>query len=119
MPDVRNAGGLDALKVLGTPADVWRETKARMFAAWVRMKAAMKTEVRQTVTVKRGGVIEIHVPGLAEGETAEVIVRPGASVDRVREARELFDATQALPGARTVTEEEIAAEIRAWRTSRR
>lgn len=77
----------------------------------------MKTEVRQTVTVKRGGVIEIRVPGLAEGDTAEVIVRVDASVDRVREARELFEASQALPGARTVIEEEIAAEIRAWRTS--
>jgi hypothetical protein len=83
------------------------------------MKAEMKTEVRQTVTVKRDGVIEILVPGLAEGETAAVIVRSGAPVTRVREARELFEATQALAPARTITEEEIAAEIQAWRTSRR
>ena len=33
IPDVRNAGGLDALKVLGKPADILRETKGRMFAA--------------------------------------------------------------------------------------
>jgi len=33
IPDVRNAGGLDALKVLGKPSDILRETKGRMFAA--------------------------------------------------------------------------------------
>ena len=33
IPDVRKAGGLDALKVLGKPADILRETKGRMFAA--------------------------------------------------------------------------------------
>ncbi len=33
IPDVRNAGGLDALKILGKPADILRETKGRMFAA--------------------------------------------------------------------------------------
>jgi type I restriction enzyme R subunit len=32
-PEVRRAGGLDALKTLGKPADVLRETKERMFAA--------------------------------------------------------------------------------------
>ncbi|MBW4549171.1 MAG: DEAD/DEAH box helicase family protein [Symplocastrum torsivum CPER-KK1] len=32
-PEVRKAGGLDALKVLGKPADVLRETKVRLFAA--------------------------------------------------------------------------------------
>jgi type I restriction enzyme R subunit len=33
IPEVRNAGGLDALKVLGKPSDILRETKGRMFAA--------------------------------------------------------------------------------------
>lgn len=33
VPDVRRAGGVKALKALGQPADVLRETKARMFAA--------------------------------------------------------------------------------------
>nr|MBF6592128.1 restriction endonuclease subunit R [Ktedonobacterales bacterium] len=32
-PEVRRAGGLDALKALGQPAEVLRETKERMFAA--------------------------------------------------------------------------------------
>lgn len=79
----------------------------------------MKTEVRRTVTVKRGGVIELRVPELVEGETAEVIVRTGAAVDRVSEARELFAVTQTLPAAGAINEEEIAAEIRGWRAARR
>ncbi len=33
LPEVRRAGGLDALKGLGEPAAILRETKARMFAA--------------------------------------------------------------------------------------
>jgi type I restriction enzyme R subunit len=32
-PEVVRSGGLDALKALGRPADVLRETKMRMFAA--------------------------------------------------------------------------------------
>jgi type I restriction enzyme R subunit len=32
-PEVKRAGGLSALKALGKPAEVLRETKARMFAA--------------------------------------------------------------------------------------
>ena len=32
-PEVVRAGGLTALKTLGRPADILRETKARMFAA--------------------------------------------------------------------------------------
>ncbi|MFZ0959617.1 MAG: hypothetical protein WAO35_01835 [Terriglobia bacterium] len=33
MSDVRGAGGLAALRVIGNPADVLRETKERIFAA--------------------------------------------------------------------------------------
>ena len=33
MSDVRGAGGLAALRVIGKPADVLRETKERIFAA--------------------------------------------------------------------------------------
>jgi type I restriction enzyme, R subunit len=33
LPEVVRAGGLAALKGLGKPADVLRETKARLFAA--------------------------------------------------------------------------------------
>jgi len=79
----------------------------------------MKTELRRSVTIKPGGLIELRDPELPEGETAEVVVRVGSAADRVREARELFAATQTVPTAQTITEDEIAAEIRAWRSSRR
>ena len=79
----------------------------------------MKRELRRTVTIKPGGLIELRDPELPAGEIAEVVVRVGSAADRVREARELFAATQALPVAATITEDEIAAEIRAWRRSRR
>ena len=77
------------------------------------------TERRQRVVIQAGGLIELRVPDLPVGETAEVIVRIGAATERVREARDLFASTQALPAARVITEDEIAAEVRSWRTSRR
>ena len=79
----------------------------------------MKRELRRTVTIKPGGLIEVRDPELPAGEIAEVVVRVGSAADRVREARELFAAAQALPVAATITEDEIAADIRAWRRSRR
>ena len=79
----------------------------------------MKTELRRSVTIKPGGLIELRDPELPEGETAEVVVRVGSPAARVREARELLAATQGMPAARTITEEEIAAEIRSWRQMRR
>ena len=83
-----------------------------------RMDGSMKTELRRTVTIKPGGVIELRDPDLPEGQTAEVIVRVGSPADRVREVRELFAATHTLPVAKTITEDEIATEIRAWRAAR-
>ena len=77
------------------------------------------TERRQRVVIQAGGLIELRVPDLPVGETAEVIVRIGAAAERVREARDLFAATQALPAARAITEDEIAAEVRSQRASRR
>jgi len=79
----------------------------------------VKTELRRTVTIKPGGLIELRDPELPEGETAEVVVRVGSPAERVREARELFAVTQGAPAARAITEDEIAAEIRSWRQSRR
>jgi hypothetical protein len=33
MPDVLRAGGLEAIKILGEPADILHQTKERLFAA--------------------------------------------------------------------------------------
>jgi hypothetical protein len=54
------------------------------------------------------------------GQRVEVVViaedEPPAR--RVQELRELFQATQALPQAQAISEEEIAAEIAAYRAGR-
>jgi hypothetical protein len=39
----------------------------------------MMHEIRETVTVRAGGRIEIYAPQLAEGSCAEVIVIPNAA----------------------------------------
>lgn len=85
----------------------------------------MTNAIRQTVRVKDGGVIEVRAPELVPGTLAEVIVllegRP-AQIDRteiVHKLDALLKKTQALPEAKAITEEEIAAEIAAYRASRR
>lgn len=85
----------------------------------------MTSALRKKVRVKPGGLIEISAPELAPGTLAEVIVlvegpeAEGAREARLRELSALFEATQALPEAKRMTEEEIAAEIAAYRASRR
>ena len=85
----------------------------------------MTTALRKKVRVKPGRLIEISTPELAPGTLAEVIVLvEGPEAERAREGRlrqlsALFEATQALPEATRLTEEEIAAEIAAYRASRR
>lgn len=78
---------------------------------------------KQIVRVKPGGVIEVRAPEFVPGTVAEVIVltegegAPGG-VDRAQNLAELLKQTQALSQARTVSEEEIAAEIAAYRAAR-
>ena len=83
----------------------------------------MTRAVRQIVRVKPGGVIEICSPDLAPGTVAEVIVLtesagPQGGKDREQELATLLKETQALPQARVVRDEEIAAEIAAYRARR-
>ena len=81
--------------------------------------------MRQRVTVQPGGLIEIRSPELIAGSEAEVIVLVDGVVSEraVRRDVDALDAllkrTQALPAARVITEEEIAAEMAACRASRR
>jgi hypothetical protein len=81
----------------------------------------MTNAIRQTVRVKPGGLIEIRSPELTPGTLAEVIVlidpseKESARAVRVRELAALFKATQSLPQAQAISEEEIAAEIAAYR----
>jgi len=83
----------------------------------------MTRAVRQIVRVKPGGVIEVRSPDLAPGTVAEVIVLtestgPPAGKDPEQELAALLKETQALPQARSVSDEEIAAEIAAYRAGR-
>jgi hypothetical protein len=83
----------------------------------------MTQAVRQIVRVKPGGVIEIRSPDLAPGTVAEVIVLTEstglpAGKDREQELAALLKETRALPQARAISDEEIAAEIAAYRAGR-
>ena len=84
----------------------------------------MTNALRQKVKVLPGGVIEIRSPELTPGVIAEVIVLMetpewGSTREaRVRELAELFKTTQALPETQAISEDEIAAEIAAYRASR-
>lgn len=81
----------------------------------------MGRALRKVVRVKPGGVIEISDSELVAGTVAEVIVLTDTGTDRIRDRQELanlFKETQALPRARAVTEDEIAAEIANYRSGR-
>jgi hypothetical protein len=82
----------------------------------------MITAFRKKVTVRADGRIEIKSTNLKPGTKAEVIVLVTATdtdrQKRVRRLKALFKATQALPQAKTITEEEIAAEIAAYRAGK-
>lgn len=80
----------------------------------------MTIAVKQMVRIQPGGLIQVRAPELQAGEMAEVIVlveKDPAEAEvraaRVRELVTLFKETQAEAPA--ITEEEIAAEIAAYR----
>ncbi len=86
----------------------------------------MLTAYRKKVTVRPDGSIEILDSLLKPGTEAEVILlvesEPDSTVSiqaRVDEWKALFRETQALPQAQTITEEEIAAEIAAYRAEKK
>ena len=82
----------------------------------------MITALRKKVTIRADGRIEIKSANLKPGTKAEVIVLIEDSdterKERVRRLKALFKTTQALPQAKTITEEVIAAEIEAYRAGK-
>ncbi len=75
---------------------------------------------REYITVQESRQIVLSNVPFQPGQRVEVVLiaeeeRPAA---RVQELRALFQATQALPQAQAITEEEIAAEIAAYRAGR-
>lgn len=86
----------------------------------------MITAYRKKVTVRPDGRIEIIDPILEPGTQAEVIVLVEGESEsaeaiqaRVREWKALFKETQSLPQAQAITEEEIVAEIAAYRAEKK
>lgn len=80
----------------------------------------MTIAIRRKVTVKSGGRIEIRSLGLKPGTLAEVIVlvdqpEQGTVTSSAAELALLSKETQSLPTAKTISEEEISAEIEAYR----
>ena len=75
---------------------------------------------RKYVTVQTSKPFVLSDLPFQPGQRVEVVViAEGEPLsDRVRELRELFDATQALPQAQAMTEEDIAAEIAAYRAGK-
>lgn len=93
--------------------------------AWKQEEPTMKNAILQTVRVKPGGLIEIRSSELTPGTLAEVIVLlepsevASARAARVHELAALFKATQSLPQARTISEDEIATEIAEYQAAQR
>ncbi|MEW5938227.1 MAG: hypothetical protein AB1750_01080 [Chloroflexota bacterium] len=86
----------------------------------------MLTAYRKKVIARPDGRIEIPEPILKPGTEAEVIVlvesepeSAEARLARVEEWKALFKETQSLPQAQTITEEDIAAEIAAYRAGKK
>ena len=82
----------------------------------------MPRAIQKQVTVKRGGVIELKAPELAEGTVADVTIVPQEGAEerkrRARELEGLFKELQALPSSKAMTEDEIAEEIAAYRAGK-
>jgi hypothetical protein len=87
-----------------------------------RQERTMITAFRKKVTVRPDGRIEIKSANLKPGTKAEVIVlienTNAGRKERVRRLKALFKTTQSLPQAKTITEEEIAAEVAAYRAGK-
>lgn len=72
---------------------------------------------RKYATVQKSKEIVLTDLPFQPGQRVEVvIIAEGEPLgERVRELRELFDTTQALPQTQVITEDDIAAEIAAYR----
>ena len=72
---------------------------------------------RQYATVQKSKQIVLSDVPFQPGQQVEVVVlaEEGQSINLVRELREVLQTTQSLPQAQAISEEEIAAEIAAYR----
>lgn len=66
----------------------------------------------------KNGSIEVpaaYRSGLIEGDKVKVILLKPRNAEQIEAVKALFKETQALPEAQTITEDEIAVEIAAYR----
>jgi hypothetical protein len=83
------------------------------------MQVPMMATYETRLTLQDPERLELRNLPFRPGQRVKVIVLEDDDIEqRVRRWRELFQRTQALPQARTLTEEEIAAEIDAYREGR-
>ncbi|MGB7088421.1 MAG: hypothetical protein WBD47_22890 [Phormidesmis sp.] len=78
-------------------------------------------EALEFQTQIKNGMIEIpaiHKPDLAEGAQIKVIVLKQSGQQLIEAFKGLLKDTQALPQIQTITDEDIAAEIKAYRAGR-
>ena len=75
---------------------------------------------RRYATVQKSKQIVLSDVPFQPGQQVEVVVlaEEGQSINLVRELREVLQATQELPQAQAIREDEIAAEIAAYRAGR-
>jgi hypothetical protein len=75
---------------------------------------------RQYATVQKSKQIVLSDVPFQPGQQVEVVVlaEEGRSINLVRELREVLQVTQALPQAQAISEDDIAAEIAAYRAGR-
>jgi hypothetical protein len=86
-------------------------------------EVSMTIAVKQMVRVQPGGLVQVRAPELQPGDMAEVIVlvekvSAESRAELARRWEALFKEIQALPQAQAITEEEIAAEIAAYRAGK-
>ena len=78
----------------------------------------MKTYRKRLIVQTPNRVVLSNVP-FQPGQEVEVVLRSTAeSAADVEALKELFEKTQALPQSQTLTENDIAAEIEAYRTGK-
>ncbi len=75
---------------------------------------------KRYVTIKESGEVVLSGLPFRPGQRIEVllIAQDEQPTARLKELQALFQATQSLPQARAISEEEIAAEIAAYRTGK-
>lgn len=79
------------------------------------------TAYKKYVTIKDPKSLVLTDLPFKQGQVVEVVVIAqdnGESEERVRGLQALLNETQALPQAKAISEEEIAAEIEAYRAGR-